>query len=326
MVNLATKYMGIELKNPIIVGSSSLTGTVDSIKEMADAGAGAVVLKSLFEEHIMLNMNKDIGIEDSFGSHTEMHDYLHFFEKQHIIDKYISLIKDAKKSVDIPIIASINCMSSTEWIDFALEIEKAGADGLELNIFILPTDPKVKDDQIKQTYLKIIRRVTETINIPVAIKIGSYFDNVASSLQQLSWTKIKGMVLFNKFVTPDIDIDKLEVITGYAFTSPNDKAETLRWIGVMSELVDCDLCATTGVHNGKDAIKMLLAGASVVQMVSTIYKNSSKVIEESLVQISDWMKKHQYESIEQFKGKLGKKADMNNSLYERVQFIKQLQS
>ena len=322
MSDLKTMYMGLEIKNPIIVGSCGLTGNLDSIKKMAAAGASAVVLKSLFEEQIMMEVNKNMGDYNPIHGHTEMYDYQKYFEKQHVLEKYLQLIKDAKQEVDIPIIASINCMSSAEWTKFAKDIERAGADALELNIFLLPSDPKMEGKDNEKVYFDIIKKVTSEISIPISIKISHYFDNLANTLQRFSQTKIKGMVLFNRFYNTDIDIEKEELIGGNFYSTPDDMSNTLRWIGIMNGLVDCDLCATNGIHSGKDAIKFLLAGASAVQMVSSIYINSADIIEKSLHEIKDWMEKHNYESIDQFRGKLSKSSEMNTALYERVQFMK----
>jgi len=322
MVNLKTMYMGLELKNPIIVGSSGLTGNLDSIKELVNAGASAVVLKSLFEEQIMMEVNKDMDGYNPFHGHTEMYDYQKYFQKQHIVEKYLQLIKDAKCAVDIPVIASINCMSSADWTKFAKDIERAGADALELNIFLLPSDPKMEGKANENLYFDIINKVTSEISIPVSIKVSYYFDNLANTLQKFSQTDIKGMVLFNRFYNADIDIEKEELTGGNFYSTSDDMSNTLRWIGIMNGLVDCDLCASTGIHNGKDAIKFLLAGASAAQMVSSIYINSADVIKTSIQEIQDWMEKHNYETIDQFRGKLSKKSEINTAMYERVQFMK----
>lgn len=322
MVDLKTIYMGLELKNPIIVGSCGLTGNLDSIKELVKAGASAVVLKSLFEEQIMMEVNQSMGDYNPTHGHTEMYDYQKYFEKQHIVEKYLQLIKDAKSVVDIPIIASINCMSSADWTKFAKDIERAGAEALELNIFLLPSDPKMEGKDNENVYFNIIKKVTKEISIPVSIKVSHYFDNLANTLQKFSHTDINGIVLFNRFYNPDIDIEKEELVGGNFYSTSDDMSNTLRWIGIMNGLVDCDLCATTGIHNGKDAIKFLLAGASAVQMVSSIYINSADIIKTSIQEIQDWMEKHNYESIDQFRGKLSKTSEMNSAMYERVQFMK----
>jgi len=322
MVDLKTIYMGMELKNPIIVGSCGLTSNLDSIKQLVEAGASAVVLKSLFEEQIMMEVNKNMDDYNPVHGHTEMYDYQKYFEKQHLLDNYLQLIKDTKQAVDVPIIASINCMSSAEWTEFAKNIELAGADGLELNIFLLPSDPKMEGKENENVYFDIINKVTSNVSIPISIKVSHYFDNLANTLQRFSQTGIKGIVLFNKFYDTDIDIEKEELIDGDFLSTTNEMPNTLRWIGIMSDLVKCNLCATTGIHSGKDAIKFLLAGASSVQMVSSIYINSTKIITKSLDEIRDWMEKHNYKSIDEFQGKLSNSSEMNNALYERVQFMK----
>ncbi|MEA1971818.1 MAG: dihydroorotate dehydrogenase-like protein [Candidatus Cloacimonadota bacterium] len=320
MINLQTNYMGLELKNPIIVGASGLTGNIDSIKELAKAGAGAIILKSLFEEEITMKMENDMDSNSSQVYHTEMYDYLKVYGKQYIVEEYLKLIEDAKNEVDIPVIASINCMSSEEWVDFAKEVEKAGADGIELNIFILPSNPK-ENDTIN-TYFEIAKKVSAIVSIPISLKISSYFDNVAKTLIELSHHDIKGLVLFNRFYSPDIDIDKEKIIAGNYYTTQNDMANSLRWTGIMKNMVDCDLCASTGIHDGNDIIKFILAGSSAIQMVSSIYENSSDVISKSLIEITSWMAKHKYSNISQFKGKLAKSSQDKNSVFERVQFLK----
>lgn len=326
MADLKITYMGMELKNPIIVGSCGLTNDLNSIKKLVEAGVSAVVLKSLFEEQIMMEVNKNMDGYDPFHGHSEMYDYQKYFEKKHLLDNYLQLIKDTKQAVDVPIIASINCMSSAEWTEFAKNIELAGADAIELNIFRLPSDPKMEGKDNEKIYFDIIDKVTSNVSIPISIKVSYYFDNLANTLQRFSKTEIKGMVLFNKFYSTDIDIEKEELIDGNYLSTTYDTSNTLRWIGIMSDIVDCDLCATTGIHNGKDVVKFLLAGASSVQMVSSIYVNSAKVITNSLNEIQDWMEKHNYGSIDEFRGKLSNSSQMNDALYERVQFMKYVSS
>jgi len=322
MVNLQTKYLGLNLKNPLIVGSSGLTDNVESIKELADAGAGAVVIKSLFEEQIRMDITEANGSYDPIHQHVEAADYQIFFETQYKVEQYLKLISGAKEAVDIPIIASVNCSSADNWTNFARKIETAGADALELNIFLLPSDPKKSADEIKKIYFDIVRKVTNTTNIPISVKLGSYFDNLAGMLQKVSRTKVAGLVLFNRFYTPDIDLEKEELVVNNYLTTNDDKANTLRWIGIMKDLVDCDLAASTGIHTAEDLIKMILVGADAVQMVSAIYEKSPAYITEVLQQVSTWMDKHGYASIADFKGKLSKVTSGNDAMYERVQFMR----
>jgi dihydroorotate dehydrogenase (fumarate) len=323
MADLKTKYLGLELKNPLIVGSCGLTDNLESIRELAAAGAGAVVIKSLFEEQI-LNEIEGNNPTDIMHQHTEAAAYQTFYETEYKVGKYLQLIKDAKAALDIPIIASVNCMSADKWTNFAQKIEAAGADALELNIFILPADHKKDPTEIIKSYFEIIKKVTAVINIPVAVKLGSYFDNVAATLRRLSHTKAAGLVLFNRFYSPDVDIENEKLVMGKYLTTADDKADTLRWIGIMKGLLDCDISASTGVHSAEDLIKMLLVGADSVQVVSAIYEKSPQFITETLSRLSAWMEEHDYQQIADFRGKLSRQTGGDNTLYERVQFIKQM--
>jgi dihydroorotate dehydrogenase (fumarate) len=322
MANLQVTYLGLNLKNPLVVGASNLTDNVESIKALAKAGAGAIVLKSLFEEQIKIDMAKVNKPYDPIHQHVESNDYQLFYETQHEVEQYLKLITQAKEAVDIPIIASINCSTADNWTSFAHKIESAGADALELNVFILPSDPKKSAEEIRKTYFDIIKKVSKTVHIPIAIKLGYYFDNVAGMLQKISKLDIAGLVLFNRFYLPDIDLEKEELKVGSYLTTSDDKANTLRWIGIMRDIVDCDIAATTGIHSSDDLIKMILVGADAVQMVSAIYKNSPSYISEVLQQVTDWMDKHGYATIDEFKGKLSKAGSKNNEMYERVQFMR----
>jgi dihydroorotate dehydrogenase (fumarate) len=325
MVDLKTTYMGLELRNPVIVGSSGLTATVESIKELADAGAGAVVLKSLFEEQILMSIEASMSHLSEAFRYPGAEDHLRYFEKKHALDEYLKLIKDAKQAVDIPVIASVNCMSDGEWTSFAKEIEAAGADGLELNIFILPADPEMSGEEIRARYFSIIKNVRAVTSLPLAVKISSYFDAAAAMMQRLSHTEISGMVLFNRFYNPDIDLDAEQMASGDAYSHPGDFANSLRWIGLMHGNVDCDLCASTGVHDGDTALKMLLAGADAVQMVSAVYTRGAAHVASVITRMQQWMHQHNYTSIAQMKGKLSQANLREGALYERVQFMKHFQ-
>lgn len=322
MPDLSVKAMGIDLKNPIIVGSCSLTNDTESIKKLEQAGAGAVVLKSLFEEQIM----NQVYANTANYSHPETMDYVQYFEEKHIVEKYLKLIKDTKSAVEIPVIASINCKSHGKWINFAQEIEKAGADAIELNLYSFPSDPTVNEHNYMNTASKIINEITSSVNIPVTIKLSHYSDNLAYDLLRLSRSKVSGLVLFNRPFTPDIDIDSQKLIPGDPYSSPEDMARTLRWVAISADFLETDIIATTGIHNGEGIIKQLLAGASAVQMVSSIYINSPEVIRESLSKLKEWMEEHSYSSISQFKGKLKRSNIEEKNMYDRVQFIKNVQN
>ncbi|PLW93851.1 MAG: diguanylate cyclase [Marinilabiliales bacterium] len=322
MVNLEASYMGLKLKNPIIVGSSGLTNSVENIIEIAKHGAGAVVLKSLFEEQIKHAASSTI-VQNEYGNtYPEAEDYIRNYTREKDVANYLKLIEDSKKVVDIPIIASINCISDTEWITFAKQIEGAGADALELNVFVLPSNPDRDGSQNETVYFDIIEKILKVVKIPVALKISHYFSSLAKTVTKLSWTGIKGIVLFNRFFSPDIDIENLEIKTTNVFSTPSELAISLRWIAMMSAHVSCDLAASTGVHDGKALIKQLLAGAKAVQIASVLYKKGFKEIETMLEVLENWMERKNYTRLDQFIGKMSIAQTENPAAYERVQFMK----
>jgi dihydroorotate dehydrogenase (fumarate) len=322
MINLETSYMGLLLKNPIIVGSSGLTNSVENIIQIEKNGGAAVVLKSLFEEQIKHAASSTI-VQNEFGnSYPEAEDYIRNYTRENDVANYLKLIAESKKAVSIPIIASINCISNTEWITFAKQIEDAGADALELNVFVLPSDPNKESSQNEAVYFDIVQKVLKVVKIPVALKISYYFSSLAKTITKLSWTGVKGIVLFNRFFSPDIDIEHLEVKTTNVFSSPSDIAISLRWIAMMSAHVSCDLAASTGVHDGKGLIKQLLAGAKAVQIASVLYKKGFKEIEQMLETLENWMERKNYTNLNEFMGKMSVAETENPAAYERVQFMK----
>lgn len=322
MVNLEASYMGLKLVSPIIVGSSGLTNSVENIVEIAKHGAGAVVLKSLFEEQIRHSASNTI-IQNEFGNnYPEAEDYIRNYTRETDVANYLKLIEESKKAVDIPIIASINCISDTEWITFAKQIENAGADALELNVFVLPSDPDRESAQNEAVYFGIVKKILEAVNIPVALKISYYFSSLSKTVTKLSWTGVKGIVLFNRFFSPDIDIENLEVKTTNVFSTPSELAISLRWIAMMSTHVSCDLAASTGVHDGKAIIKQLLVGAKAVQIASVLYKKGFKEIGAMLETLENWMERKNYSRLEEFIGKMSVAETENPAAFERVQFMK----
>ncbi len=322
MTDLTTRYLGLTLKNPIIAASSGHTGTVHYVKELEENGVGAVVLKSVFEEEILNELNKHMNADDEFQSNIEFLDYLDYELKDDSVNKYVDLIKEVKKSVSVPVIASVNCVSAHEWTDFAKKIEEAGADALELNIFLMPSDTKKTGQEIEETYFTIIKKVLNTVKIPVAVKMSQYFSNLGNMIQRLSETGISGLVLFNRSYSPDIDLNKMEIVSSNVFSRPEDYTLPLRWVAMTSDHTKCSLAASTGIHNAKAMIKLLLAGASAVQVASTIYINGPEQINKMLTELEDWMSKNNYLNINQFKGKLSQKNVNNPAEFERVQFMK----
>lgn len=338
MENLQTTYLGLKLKNPLIAGSCGLTNTIPNIKEIASKGVGAIVVKSLFEEQIHIETEKVIKSEEGeiktftqasdklFGKriydYDEAYSYIFDFAKRNTLEKYLDFLKVAKNSVSIPVIASINCVSNQDWHAFAKKIQDTGIDALELNIYILPSDWRRSGEDNEKIYFEIIREVRNYIDIPVAVKIGYYFSSLAQSVKKLSESGIKGLVLFNRPYNTDFDIDKIAISHGKVFSSDEEYAHTLRWISILSGQVKCDLSASTGVHDYKAFIKQLLAGATTVQIASALYTSGFDVIPEILNKTEEWMKKHEFETVDSFRGMLSKTNLENPAAIERVQFMK----
>lgn len=323
MASLVTRYMGLELRNPIIVGSSGLTHSVENVKELERSGAGAVVLKSLFEEQIRYEINKTMNQAESRDSYyPEALDYISNYSRLHHIDNYLKLIQDCKSAVTIPVIASINCVSAEEWTSFSRRIQEAGADALELNVFVLPADPNFSGEQNEKVYFDIIDQVKKEVSIPIALKISYHFSGLAKTALKLSWAGAKGMVLFNRFYSPDINVDSMKVVPSNVFSTPEEISISLRWVAMLSDRLYCDIAASTGVHDGKGVVKQLLAGAKAVQIATTLYKNGFGRIGEMLEYLENWMKQQGYETTEEFIGKLSFKKAENPAAWERVQFMK----
>lgn len=321
MADLSTKYMGFELKNPLIVGSSELTDSAKKVKTIEEQGAGAVVLKSLFEEQIMMEVDAQ-RVNNMYGSYGDVENYVSFYTKKHNLEEYLQLIKDAKSAVDIPVIASINCISASEWVDFATQIESAGADGIELNMFIMPNDPKFDGRAIEQIYFDVAYAIQDKVSIPISLKMSSYFSGLAHSFLNLANTRIKAMVLFNRFYSPDIDLDKEELVARHVFSSPDAITHSLRWIGMLSDQINCDLAASNGVHDGFGVIKNLLVGAKATQVVSTLYKNKVGYLQTMQEQLNYWLDNKGYAAVADIIGKLSLKQLDDPMMYERAQFMK----
>ena len=323
MANLSTTYLGLNLKNPIIAASSGLTNSLDDIKEFEKKGAAAVVLKSIFEEEIRRELEKDLNTMtmDTF-TYPETMEYYDNFAEDDSLTNYLKLIRDAKQAVKIPIIASVNCVSAEKWPYYAETLQDAGADALELNVFVLPTDFEKSSEENEKVYFDIVKEVKKHVKIPVALKISYYSSNLGSFIQKLSNTGIDGLVLFNRFYSPDIDINKLDILSTNVTSTPNELPISLRWIGIMHNRVGCDLAASTGIHDGAAVIKQLLAGANAVQIASAFYKNGKGIIETMLSDLSRWMDEKKFDSIDEFRGKLSQDKSQNPAAYERVQFMK----
>jgi dihydroorotate dehydrogenase (fumarate) len=326
MAELHTRYLGLNLRNPVIVGSSGLTKSLTDLKEAEKAGAGAVVLKSLFEEQIYIDATQQYqqAEKDSliYSDYSESLDYLDFHLREKELSSYLSLLRDAKNTLLIPVIASINCVTTGEWTDFARRIEENGADALEINIAILPYDETIPSEEIENRYIQIISDIRSKISIPIAVKIGLYFTNPARFIKRLSETGINGIVMFNRFFNPDIDIDDFSIISTNLYSSETDLAQTLRWIGIMHGRIDCNIAASTGVHSGEALVKTMLVGANAVQVNSMLYKHGVGAIQQLLGFLEKWMDKKGYKTTDQFIGKMSQFNQSDPKVFERIQFMR----
>ncbi len=319
MANLETNYLGLKLKNPLVIASSGLTNSVKKIKELEEAGAAAVVVKSIFEEQILNELSSLLKSE----SYPEAEDYMKTYLRDNTVSSHLNLVKEAKEAVNIPVIASINCVSGAEWTTFAKEFEEVGADALELNIFYVPTEKDKKSGEIEQVYLDILSKVKKEVNIPVAVKIGMYFTNLVGMTEKLKANGAAGVVMFNRFYEPDINLKTLEITSSEIFSHPADLRRSLRWTGLIaSKVKNLDIASSTGIHDGSAVLKQLLAGAKAAQLCSVIYQNGSQVIAKILQEIESFMEEWRFENLDDFIGRLSYDKIPDPMLYERSQFMK----
>jgi len=326
MADLNTKYLGLTLRNPIVIGSSGLTNSVEDIVNLEQNGAGAVVLKSIFEEQIMLEADYRMRKAEEDGllytEYSETLDYIDVHIKEKELGSYLDLIREAKKKTMIPIIASINAISGLEWVSFARQIEEAGADALELNIFVMPFNFEKTCEDNENTYYSVLKKVKALVNIPVSIKISPYFANLGSVIMNLEKNGADGVVLFNRFSSPDIDINAVKITSADVLSTPPEMSNTLRWIAIMAKRVKMNLAASTGVHDGEAVVKQLLAGATTTQVTSAIYKHGPEYISDIINYLSDWMDDKGFNYVDQFRGKLSQSESQNPEVFERMQFMR----
>lgn len=320
-MDLTTTYMGLKLRNPIIAGSSKITSDIDTIKQCEEAGAGAIVLKSLFEEQILADTKVLYKQDAMYFWFPEAVEYMHEYSKEHGVKEYLQLIENAQTETNIPIIASVNCTTSKEWPKFAKELEKAGANGIELNIYLLPADTHTPGDEVLKRYTDIVQEVKRQVSIPVSLKIGYFFSNLYLAIRELSNTGVDALVLFNRYYRPDIDIENLSIISDNVYSAPEEVTLPLRWTALMSDKVKCDLGASTGIHDHTGVIKQLLAGAKTTQLATTLFKYGIPQITKILDDLKGWMKDHNYTSIDDFRGLVAKNKE-NTAAFERVRFMR----
>ncbi|MBE7385675.1 MAG: dihydroorotate dehydrogenase-like protein [Leptolyngbya sp. SIO1E4] len=326
---LSTTYLGLNLRSPLVVGACGpLTENLSNLRQMEDAGAGAVVLHSLFEEQLQKDrFELDYYLNRGTESYAEALNHFPHQPLFHIsAEAYLEHIQRAKSMVDIPIIGSLNGNTPGGWTDYAQQIESAGADALELNIYAVPTDPNQTAAQLEQSYLDIVRSVIHHVNMPIAVKLSPYFTNLANFAHQLSMVGVNGLVLFNRFYQPDIDLEALEVSSHVLLSAPQDLGLSLRWIAILYGTLPLDFAATGGIHRAQDALKLLMFGASATMMVSALLRhgiNHLRTVEQDL---RDWLQAHEYTSIQQLQGSMSQVNCPDPSAFERAQHIKSIQS
>lgn len=317
MLNLEVNYAGIKLRNPFIVSSSGLTNTLDKCLEMEQAGAGAVVLKSLFEEQIDLLTSQALRNND----YPEANEYLTGYIEAERLNDYLSLVSSCSKALTIPVIASINCRKAGKWVAYAKSIEEAGAAAIELNISILHTEKSAQDSVVE--HVEIVRQVVKQLTIPVIVKVGEHHDNLVHLTEALKGAGAKAVVLFNRFYPVDINIDSMQFAAGSVFSHPNDLSNVLRWVGIVSgKTTNVDIAASTGVHEWEDAVKVILSGATGVQLCSAIYNHGAPVISQMIICLEEWMKRQGFHKIADFRGRLSYREIVDPTFYERTQFLK----
>jgi dihydroorotate dehydrogenase (fumarate) len=324
MIDLSTQYLGLKLRTPLVPSASPLSHEVSSIRRLEDAGASAVVLYSLFEEQLRQeSLELDYHLNEATESFAES---LTFFPQPSEFrlgpDGYLELIRKAKDAVKIPVIASLNGTTVGGWTRYARDIQQAGADALECNIYYIPTDPNLSSAQVEQTYVEIVHSVKSTVTIPVAVKISPFFSNLAYMAQRLDAAGADGLVLFNRFYQPDIDLEELEIKPNVLLSTPQALRLPLTWIGILHGRIKASLAATSGIHDAQDVIKLLMVGANVTMVCSSLLRNGINHIRTLEQGMKDWMEKHEYESVGQMQGSMSQLRCSDPGAFERAQYMR----
>ena len=325
-MDLSTTYLGMKLKNPVVPSASPLSKELDTIKKMEDAGASAVVMYSLFEEQINHEAQElDHFLTMGTDSFSEALSYFPQVGEYNLgPEEYLDHIRNAKQAVEIPIIGSLNGVSTGGWMDYAKKIEEAGADALELNIYYIPTDPYLTGSDIENMYIDNLKTVKTSIKIPVAIKLSPFFSNISFMVRKLDEVGADGLVLFNRFYQPDLNLETNQVEPKVNLSTSDEKLLPLRWIGILYKKVKASLAATSGVHTAEDAIKMIMAGADVTMMCSALLKSGPDHIHTVIESMLNWMEKNEYESVTQMKGSMSQQSVAEPAAFERANYMKAL--
>jgi dihydroorotate dehydrogenase (fumarate) len=327
-IDLSTTYLGLKLKNPLVASASPLCEDLGNIRRIEDAGAAAVVLQSLFEEQLEIEED-DLDRFLIESSERSAESVTHFPEMTGWVrgpDEYIEHVRACKKAVTIPIIASLNGSTKGGWLGYARQIQQAGADALELNIYSIPVDPDVTGEQVEQRYVEIIQAIKAEVQIPVAVKLGPYFSSMANMGRKLDAAGANGLVLFNRFYQPDYDLEALEVVPNLVLSSPHELLLRLHWIAVLYGQVKADLALTGGIHAATDVVKAMMAGAKVAMMTSALLKRGINYLDTLATELLIWMGEHEYDSIKQMQGSMSRNAVPQPAAFERVNYMKVLGS
>lgn len=328
MVDLTTTYLGLQLKNPVVASASPISKKLDGIRSLEDAGAGAVVMYSLFEEQIV---QESLALDHYLNRGTESYaeSLTYFPDLQHYNvgpEDYLNLIHKAKQAVNIPIIGSLNGVSTGGWIDYARKIEQAGADALELNVYYIPTDSSLTGQELEQSYVDLVKDVRAQINIPLAVKLSPFFTSLPNLASRLAGAGANGLVLFNRFMQPDLDIETLEVTPNLVLSNSNELRLPLRWVAILYGRIQADLALTSGVHAAQDVLKAMMAGASVTMLASELLMHGVKRVGEIVADMQAWMETFEYESVQQMKGSMSQRAVAEPAAFERANYMKALTS
>jgi dihydroorotate dehydrogenase (fumarate) len=325
-MDLTTNYLGLKLRTPLVVGASPLSEDLSNLKRMEDAGASAVVLHSLFEEQLRQDrLELHQRLEQGTESFAEALSYFPQPQEYRLgPEEYLRHIWKAKQFLKVPVIASLNCSTVGGWTEYAGQIQRAGADALELNIYYIPTDPDLPGDELEDNYVNILRAVRAEIKIPIAVKLSPFFTNFANIAKRFDEAGANGLVLFNRFYQPDIDLEDLEVKPNILLSTPMAMRLPLRWVAILYGRIHGSLAATSGIHRAADVLKMLMAGADVTMLCSTVLRHGFPQIALIESELKEWMEEHDYESIKQLKGSLSHKNCAEPAAFERAQYMKAL--
>jgi len=325
-MDLSTTYLGLQLKNPLVPSASPLSRTLDSMKRLEDAGASAIVMYSLFEEQIQ-HEAAELNHYMSYGTESFAEALSYFPEAQEFNlgpDEYVEHLHKAKKALGIPVIGSLNGVSTGGWMKYAKKIEEAGADALEINVYYIPTDPRLSGQAVEDLYVDALKAVKQTVKIPVAMKLSPFFSSMANMATRLDAAGADGLVLFNRFYQPDFDIEALDVVPNVNLSSSRSLRLPLRWIAILFGRVKANLAATSGVHTAEDVLKLLMAGADITMLCSALLQHGPDRIAEILKNLDRWMLEHEYVSVQQMRGSMSQKSVADPSAFERANYMKAL--